>query len=59
VAQDGRCARSSLVTAAFVAIVVVAAPLLNRGLRGSAVFRVLYVLPSICVPGEPCHHGSR
>ncbi|HET6260286.1 MAG TPA: sugar ABC transporter permease, partial [Pseudonocardia sp.] len=58
VAQDGRFARSLLVTVVFVAIVIpaqtvlglVAALLLNRGLRGSAVFRVLYVLPWICAP---------
>jgi multiple sugar transport system permease protein len=58
VAQDGRFARSLLVTAVFVAIVIpaqtvlglVAALLLNRGLRGSAVFRVVYVLPWICAP---------
>src|SRR4051812_11453963 len=58
VAQDGRFARSLLVTAVFVAIVIPAqtvlglgaALLLNRGLRGSAVFRVLYVLPWICAP---------
>jgi multiple sugar transport system permease protein len=58
VASDGRFARSLLVTAVFVAIVIpaqtalglVAALLLNRGLRGSAAFRVLYVLPWICAP---------
>jgi multiple sugar transport system permease protein len=58
VAQVGRFARSLLVTAAFVAIVIpaqtvlglVAALLLNLGLRGSAVFRVLYVRPWICAP---------
>jgi multiple sugar transport system permease protein len=58
VAADGRFARSLLVTAVFVAIVIpaqtvlglVAALLLNRGLRGAAAFRVLYVLPWICAP---------
>lgn len=58
VAADGRFARSLLITAVFVAIVIpaqtvlglVAALLLNRGLRGSAAFRVLYVLPWICAP---------
>jgi multiple sugar transport system permease protein len=58
VAADGRFARSLLITAVFVAIVIpaqtvlglVAALLLNRGLRGSPVFRVLYVLPWICAP---------
>jgi len=58
VAQDGQFARSLLVTAVFVAIVIpaqtvlglCAALLLNRGLRGSAVFRVVYVLPWICAP---------
>jgi multiple sugar transport system permease protein len=58
VAADGRFARSLLITAVFVAIVIpaqtvlglVAALLLNRGLRGAAAFRVLYVLPWICAP---------
>jgi multiple sugar transport system permease protein len=58
VAVDGRFARSLLITAVFVAIVIpaqtvlglVAALLLNRGLRGSPAFRVLYVLPWICAP---------
>jgi multiple sugar transport system permease protein len=58
VAADGRFARSLLITAVFVAIVIpaqtvlglVAALLLNRGLPGSAAFRVLYVLPWICAP---------
>ncbi|MHA6618980.1 carbohydrate ABC transporter permease [Pseudonocardia sp. DLS-67] len=58
VAVDGRFARSLLITAVFVAIVIPAqtvlglgaALLLNRGLRGSAAFRVLYVLPWICAP---------
>jgi multiple sugar transport system permease protein len=58
VAADGRFARSLLISAVFVAIVIpaqtvlglVAALLLNRGLRGSPVFRVLYVLPWICAP---------
>jgi multiple sugar transport system permease protein len=58
VAVDGRFARSLLITAVFVAIVIpaqtvlglVAALLLNRELRGSSAFRVLYVLPWICAP---------
>jgi multiple sugar transport system permease protein len=58
VAADGRFARSLLITAVFVAIVIpaqtvlglVAALLLNRELRGSSAFRVLYVLPWICAP---------
>ncbi|MEJ3658924.1 sugar ABC transporter permease [Actinomycetes bacterium KLBMP 9759] len=58
VAEDGRFARSLLVTAVFVAVVIPvqtvlglgAAVLLNRGLRGSTFFRVLYVLPWICAP---------
>ncbi len=58
VAVDGRFARSLLITAVFVVIVIpaqtvlglVAALLLNSGLRGSAAFRVLYVLPWICAP---------
>ncbi len=58
VAVDGRFARSLLITAVFVVIVIpvqtvlglIAALLLNRGLRGSAAFRVLYVLPWICAP---------
>lgn len=58
VAADGRFARSLLITAGFVVIVIPAqtvlglgaALLLNRGLRGSALFRVLYVLPWICAP---------
>ncbi len=58
VAADGRFARSLLITAVFVAIVIpaqtvlglVVALLLNRGLRGSGAFRVLYVLPWICAP---------
>jgi multiple sugar transport system permease protein len=58
VAADGRFARSLLITAVFVAIVIpaqtvlglAAALLMNRGLRGSAAFRVLYVLPWICAP---------
>jgi multiple sugar transport system permease protein len=58
VAADGRFARSLLVTAFFVVIVIPAqtalglgaALLLNRGLRGSALFRVIYVLPWICAP---------
>jgi multiple sugar transport system permease protein len=58
VAADGRFASSLLITVVFVAIVIpaqtvlglVAALLLNRGLRGSAAFRVLYVLPWICAP---------
>ena len=58
VASDGRFAHSLLVTAAFVLIVIPAevvlglavAVLLNRGLRGTATFRVIYVLPWICAP---------
>lgn len=58
VADDGRFGRSLLITAVFVLIVIPAqtvlglgaALLLNRGLRGSALFRVLYVLPWICAP---------
>lgn len=58
VASDGRFARSLLVTAVFVVIVIPAqtllglgtALLLNRGLRGASVFRVLFVLPWICAP---------
>ena len=58
VVSDGRFARSLLVTAIFVVIVIPAqtllglgaALLLNRGLRGSSLFRVLYVLPWICAP---------
>jgi multiple sugar transport system permease protein len=58
VAVDGRFARSLLITAVFVVIVIpaqtvlglVAALLLNSGLRGSAAFRVLYMLPWICAP---------
>lgn len=58
VAADGRFARSLLVTALFVVIVIPlqtalglgAALLLNRGLPGSSVFRVIYVLPWICAP---------
>lgn len=58
VAADGRFARSLLVTALFVVIVIPlqtalglgAALLLNRGLPGSSAFRVIYVLPWICAP---------
>lgn len=58
VAADGRFGRSLLITALFVVIVIPAqtvlglgaALLLNRGLRGSSLFRVLYVLPWICAP---------
>ncbi len=58
VASDGRFARSLLVTVVFVVIVIPAqtvlglgtALLLNRGLRGASVFRVLFVLPWICAP---------
>jgi multiple sugar transport system permease protein len=58
VAGDGRFARSLLITAAFVAIVIPAqtvlglgaALLLDRDRPGSSLFRVLYVLPWICAP---------
>ncbi len=58
VVDDGRFGRSLLVTAVFVAIVIPAqtvlglgaALVLNRGLRGASVFRVLFVLPWICAP---------
>ena len=58
VARDGRFARSLVVTAVFVAIVIPAqtvlglgaALLIHRGLRGSAAFQVLYALPWICAP---------
>jgi multiple sugar transport system permease protein len=58
VAADGRFARSLLVTAFFVLIVIpvqtvlglVAALLLDRGLPGTTVFRVVFVLPWICAP---------
>ena len=58
VAQDGRFAHSLLVTALFVAITIpaqtvlglAAALLIHRGLRGSAVYQVIFVLPWICAP---------
>lgn len=58
VLTDRAFGRSLLITAVFVAIVIpvqtalglFAASLLSRGLRGSAVFRVVYVLPWICAP---------
>lgn len=58
VAADGRFARSLLITALFVVIVIPfqtalglgAALLLNRDLPGSAAFRVIYLLPWICAP---------
>ncbi len=58
VAADGRFARSLLVTAFFVLIVIpvqtvlglAAALLLDRGLPGTTVFRVVFVLPWICAP---------
>ncbi|MER5673197.1 carbohydrate ABC transporter permease [Pseudonocardia alni] len=58
VAADGRFARSLLVTAFFVLIVIpvqtvlglAAALLLDRGMPGTTVFRVVFVLPWICAP---------
>lgn len=58
VATDGRFTRSLLVTAFFVLIVIpvqtvlglAAALLLDRGLPGTTVFRVIFVLPWICAP---------
>lgn len=58
VLTDGAFARSMLITAVFVAIVIpvqtvlglFAATLLTRGLRGSSLFRVVYVLPWIVAP---------
>lgn len=58
VLTDGAFGRSLLITTGFVAIVIpvqtalglFAATLLTRGLRGSSVFRVVYVLPWICAP---------
>ncbi len=58
VLTDRAFGRSLLITAFFVAIVIpvqtalglFAATLLSRGLRGSSVFRVIYVLPWICAP---------
>lgn len=58
VLTDSPFRRSLLITAGFVAIVIplqtalglFAATLLTRGLRGSSVFRVVYVLPWICAP---------
>ncbi len=58
VLTDRAFGRSLLITGFFVAIVIpvqtalglVAATLLSRGLRGSSVFRIIYVLPWICAP---------
>ena len=58
VLADGAFRRSMLITTGFVAIVIpvqtalglFAATLLTRGLRGSSLFRVVYVLPWICAP---------
>ncbi len=58
VLTDRAFGRSLLITAFFVAIVIpvqtalglFAATLLSRGLRGSSLFRVIYVLPWICAP---------
>jgi len=58
VVADGAFRRSLVITAGFVAIVIpvqtalglFAATLLTRGLRGSSLFRVVYVLPWICAP---------
>lgn len=58
VATDGRFTRSLLVTAFFVLIVIpvqtvlglAAALLLDRGLPGTTVFRVIFMLPWICAP---------
>lgn len=58
VATDGRFTRSLLVTAFFVLIVIpvqtvlglAAALLLDRGLPGTTVLRVIFVLPWICAP---------
>jgi multiple sugar transport system permease protein len=58
VLSDGQFARSLLITAVFVVLVIplqtglglFAATLLTRGLPGSSVLRVLYVLPWICAP---------
>jgi multiple sugar transport system permease protein len=58
VVSDGQFLRSLLITAVFVVLVIplqtglglFAATLLTRGLPGSSVLRVLYVLPWICAP---------
>jgi len=58
VLADDAFRRSLLITTGFVAIVIpvqtalglFAATLLTRGLRGSSLFRVVYVLPWICAP---------
>ncbi len=58
VLQDAAFGRSLLITALFVVAVIpiqtvlglLGASLLTRGLRGSAAFRVVYVLPWICAP---------
>lgn len=58
VLTDGGFRRSMLITTGFVAIVIplqtalglFGATLLTRGLRGSSVFRVIYVLPWIVAP---------
>lgn len=58
VLADGAFRRSLLITTGFVAIVIpvqtalglFGATLLTRGLRGSSLFRVVYVLPWICAP---------
>ena len=58
VLSDRAFARSLAITAVFVVIVIpvqtvlglAGASLLTRGLRGSAAFRVVYVLPWICAP---------
>ncbi len=55
---DGRLGHSMLVTVTFVAMVIplqtalglAMALLLSRGLPGSALFRVIYVVPWICAP---------
>lgn len=58
VLTDGAFGRSLVITAVFVLLVIpvevvlglFAASLLTRGLPGSPVFRVIYVLPWICAP---------
>ncbi|SHK86122.1 carbohydrate ABC transporter membrane protein 1, CUT1 family [Pseudonocardia thermophila] len=58
VARDGRFLHSLVVTAVFVAFTIpaqtvlglAAALLINRGLRGSAIYQVVLVLPWICAP---------
>jgi multiple sugar transport system permease protein len=58
VLSDGAFGRSLVITAVFVLLVIpvevvlglFAASLLTRGLPGSPVFRVIYVLPWICAP---------